>query len=415
MLTVTMHYGKFRIQSWLNEVENMKSGPQLTYVQLAMCARGKDHAYPRHQWLAGKVNVTSRTIQTYIKWLVQAGLISVTQELVKGCSRKRNIYWFLAHPAIKTDDAESATLEDGEEKNFPVEPEEFSGPLYINKDFNTTHSADAEGESHEIKQTEETDRATAQTDESGDGPDAGLRGFERGRKDESARRGEKIGRANEQSECSGRVRGGNAGNTGRCPSLTPWVDDAAWTEAKAAICASSPHLRPLLDQLASRRLADGTLSLDGPAAPITTIIERQYGRRIAEALRQVGVDRHQYGVWSPELRQRIEARDQARADRERIREERQRQQAVAARAIRLAQMTPAQQFEQLETAYPAGKSGWWAKQVFLRMHKRGDIPALPVLLSALSRQKDNPSWQRDNARWVPKLNNWLTQHQWEQK
>ncbi|WP_157469805.1 hypothetical protein [Desulfobulbus elongatus] len=191
--------------------------------------------------------------------------------------------------------------------------------------------------------------------------------------------------------------------------------DTAWTEAKNTICASSPHLRPLLDQLASRRLADGTLSLDGPADPVTNIIERQYGRRIAEALRQVGVDRHQYGVWPPELRQQIEARDQARADRERIREERQRQQAVAARAIRLAQMTPAQQFEQLEAAYPAGKSGWWAKQVFLRMHKRGDIPALPVLLSALSRQKDNPSWQRDNARWVPKLNNWLIQRQWREK
>jgi len=188
--------------------------------------------------------------------------------------------------------------------------------------------------------------------------------------------------------------------------------DAAWVEAKNTICASSPHLRHLLVQLASRRLADGTLSLDGPSAPVTNIIERQYGRRIAEELRQIGVDRHQYGVWSPELRQQIEARDQAVADRERVWEERQRQQAAAARAIRLAQLTPVQQFEQLEAAYPAGKSGWWAKKTFLQMHQRGKIPALQALLSALSSQKNNPSWQRDDGRWIPKLSNWLSQHQW---
>lgn len=188
--------------------------------------------------------------------------------------------------------------------------------------------------------------------------------------------------------------------------------DAAWVEAKNTICASSPHLRHLLVQLASRRLVDGTLSLDGPSAPVTNIIERQYGRRIAEELRQIGVDRHQYGVWSPKLRQQIEARDQGVADRERVREERQRQQAAAARAIRLAQLTPVQQFEQLEAAYPAGKGGWWAKKIFLQMHQRGEIPALQALLSSLSSQKNNPSWQRDGGRWIPKLSNWLSQHQW---
>jgi len=197
--------------------------------------------------------------------------------------------------------------------------------------------------------------------------------------------------------------------------LPEMPQDAAWIVAKTAICVSSPHLRSLFDQLAPRRLADGTLSLDGPSALIINIIERQYGRRIAEALRQAGVDRHQYGVWSSELRQQMDVATRAFMHQERAREVRQRQQAAAARAICLARLAPAEQFQQLESAYPAGKSSKSAFVVFLKMHKRGDIPALSTLLSALSRDKGKSYWQNNNGKYIPQLSNWLDKKQWEQK
>jgi hypothetical protein len=100
---------------------------------------------------------------------------------------------------------------------------------------------------------------------------------------------------------------------------------------------------------------------------------------------------------------------------ERTREARQRQQAVVARATRLAQLTPAEQFQQLESSYPAGKSSKSAFVVFLKMYKRGEIPALSTLLSALSRDKGKSYWQNNNGKYIPQLSNWLDKKQWQQK
>lgn len=190
------------------------------------------------------------------------------------------------------------------------------------------------------------------------------------------------------------------------------IQDSTWLAAKNKICESQPHLRPLLNQLIGQLEGDGSLCLAGPNGVITGIIERQHGQRIAEALLQANVS-HRFGIQSDALRCQIEARDQALEFRERTNAAMQARQAQQARERNMERLTPAEQFDVLAREYPSQNGLWWAKRTFLQMAKRNEIPSLPVMLSAIRRQKANPSWQRDCGRWVPHLSNWFTRHCWE--
>ena len=85
--------GDFRMQSWLLE-SDLSAGAKLTYTVLASLAGGKDHAWPSQSYLADKVSVSIRTVQCYLRELVESGLIEKCRAFLKG--RVRCFYKFLA-------------------------------------------------------------------------------------------------------------------------------------------------------------------------------------------------------------------------------------------------------------------------------------------------------------------------------
>lgn len=110
MNTITIDYGKFRVQDWLLAAD-ISSGAKMTYTVLALCARGQDHAWPTQSFLAEKTGVCVRTIQRYLGELAAQGFIEIGLERIKGKLRK--VYWFLRHQVMP--------MEENQEQNFPPE------------------------------------------------------------------------------------------------------------------------------------------------------------------------------------------------------------------------------------------------------------------------------------------------------
>ena len=352
MHTTSDCYGSIRMPQWLWDAD-ISMGAKNVYSLIVAASRGQDHAWPSQDWLAGKLRVSPRSIQRYIKELVGFDLLATTRQRVKGCLR--NVYWFLDHELIPKKSA----------KNFAPRHDNPHDKLSCQEDIKNNDVKSP------LTPREQTPPMVS--------PDEGESG-------EKSPVTEKEEVAPDQ--------------------------DPSWLAAKAGICGSNPHLRPLLNQLIGQRQEDGLLLLAGPNSVVTGIIERQHGQRIAEALHQAGTNRYRFGVQSADLRRQIEARDQAVELRERVNAAIQASQAELAREHHIARLTPAEQFDILFREYPSPKGFWWAKQTFLRLHRRKELPPLPNLQAAIRRHKADPTWQRECGRWVPNLSNWLAQHRW---
>ncbi len=72
---------------------NLSAPAKLLYTVLATCSGGRDYAWPSQEYLAEKLKVHVRTIQRYLKELVDSGLIAKGKKFIKG--QVRNIYHFL--------------------------------------------------------------------------------------------------------------------------------------------------------------------------------------------------------------------------------------------------------------------------------------------------------------------------------
>jgi hypothetical protein len=353
MRTTTACYDNIRMPQWLWNME-ISMGAKVVYSLLWTASRRKDHAWPSQEYLACKCRVSVRSIQRYIQELTTHSLITVTRERIHGCLR--NVYGFLEHEMIpKTQPKKFASRHDTSHDNLSCQEDIKNIDLKSPPSPHLPAVPPPEGESEKKLHT---DYAVAEE-----------------------------------------------------------VDqDPAWRAAKAEICESRPNLLPLLNQLIGQRQDDGSLSLSGPNTVITSIIERQHGQRITEVLSKAGIITHRFAIQSADLRRQLEAREQAvEIRRQNITAMRTRQAHLPheQHPARFTPVTPAEQFDHLAKEYPSKKCSWAARQTFLRMSTRNELPPYQVLLSAIRRHKADPAWQRDCGRWVPHMSNWFIQHRWE--
>jgi DNA-binding Lrp family transcriptional regulator len=410
--------------------EEMSADAKNIYEFMRYFARGDVKTWVAPETLGILIGKSVRTIQRRIKELIEQGFIEAVRERINGVMR--TVYYFLNHPSVPKSDnfpTKEPSLSTAKHKIVPNSSDtkrdtgdaasNYNGQCLLSPPSPPQNgAADAAGESHENqknqtaahpKKDEEhvlfVRRRFGAADHGNDPqlffdsricqrlPGSGDRNFSRSSDD-----GAGIGQTLDSAILSS-------------SSLAKLPEDRAWTDAKDYICASSPNLRSLLDQLIGSRLPNGVLSLDGPNAVVTGILERQHGARIAEALRKLGVPRHRFGVQSAELRQKIEAQVDAFEAADRFRVVMQAKEAKVVRQVQLDSLTPVQQFDHLVQEYP-GKSSWWARQVYLRMHKKGELPSFSILISSVIKMKSGELWQKDCGRWIPHLSNYLLQHRW---
>lgn len=72
-------------------------------------------------------------------------------------------------------------------------------------------------------------------------------------------------------------------------------------------------------------------------------------------------------------------------------------------------------FAQVVDAYPDGHVAprGEAARVWLRLKAQGKLPGLPRLLQAIAAWSDSDEWAKDGGMYIPKLANFLRNHQWE--
>lgn len=129
-------HGDFRMQDWLLKAD-LSAGAKLTYSVLACCAGGRDYVWPSQEYLAEKVSVSVRTLQRYLKELIQFGLIEKCKQYIKG--QVRNIYRFLLHSVI--DLGEKRKPQNVVESELPKQLKE---PNIVNSDRHDTLSPRSE-------------------------------------------------------------------------------------------------------------------------------------------------------------------------------------------------------------------------------------------------------------------------------
>lgn len=72
-------------------------------------------------------------------------------------------------------------------------------------------------------------------------------------------------------------------------------------------------------------------------------------------------------------------------------------------------------FAQVVDAYPSGHVAprGEAARVWLRLKAQGKLPGLPRMLQAIEAWSDSDEWAKDGGQYIPKLANFLRNHQWE--
>lgn len=73
------------------------------------------------------------------------------------------------------------------------------------------------------------------------------------------------------------------------------------------------------------------------------------------------------------------------------------------------------EFQQVVDAYPEGHVAprGEAARVWLRLKAQGKLPGLPRMLQAIAEWSDSEEWAKDGGQYIPKLANFLRNHQWE--
>lgn len=136
--------GLFRLEGWLLKDNRLSTGAKMTYAVLACCSGGRDWARPSQAYLAAAVSASVRSIQNYLRELVQNQLIKVEKRPSGHTSRR--VYRFIrpsggrpearkiqaAPPAPGPSAQTSARPEaEGQAREFPPPGEKYA-PSYKN-------------------------------------------------------------------------------------------------------------------------------------------------------------------------------------------------------------------------------------------------------------------------------------------
>lgn len=424
----------FNVGKWFLETPlPLSTGAKWTYVVLAICACGDNHAWPDMEYLVKKVSASSRTIRRYLDELVRHGFIVISNE--KSMGKKRAIYRFLNHAVLSSENAQE--WERKAEKKAVADTAESDATAF---DFDQWEKMVEQHEKESAKlQAEQAAWAEEAKNSSGfqsanvtncpgicDKNDTALYKVESydleippispTTEDLSTNpTGTPV------SEVSGKVGGEET------PNKEIRSEDQAWAKTKRLLAERMREvdLKAYIEPCEFER-AESVAVLRFPNEFAMRHVRRTFGDELREAFgdelreafMQAGFKDFCLAVMTDEQKERYnremnEREKAARAEAAQIRAALRKKDPEVPEDFDFGAIAPLELFEKLYERYPRKERKRKSFDVFERMARSKMFPPMPVLLAAVKRQSENPKWQREEGRYVPQLHRWLSEQRWE--
>jgi DNA-binding Lrp family transcriptional regulator len=356
MKTTTAGYHNFRMDDWLLYCNTLGGGEKLTYSLLRLCSRGKDHAYPKQEWLSERMKNSEKQVRRYLKNLEDQGFISSVRKKINGYVQ--NCYFFLAHPMIP-EQPETKKMSQG--KNYKKE-RSLKNP---GENYSATHHRTIDTEISCFETENEEDPAVTPPGVV-DGPSNIKKVIK-----------EPPNPPREDAPFPELAESGGVNFS------QPEEHPEEWQTVREL------HLDLRDTELVVRKPDSQTLEIRHPNRFQLCHLEKKHGTAIRQALLVFGIMRT---VFRQDLPQGEGQRETSRTDQ------------------RLAQLPLDQQFDLLLKEYPKKPMCYKRNEVrrsFLALARNGQLPDITKLLSDLRQDRENPVWKVENYRYVPFLGNWL--------
>lgn len=178
-----------------------------------------------------------------------------------------------------------------------------------------------------------------------------------------------------------------------------WIDTQKRLEKNLAVRDIQTWIAPLLFE----KNASETI-LRCPNQFFLNWIKSHFTEQLNSALAEAGLS-----VWRLELmtEEQLAAAETAnQKQRAEIKPETRPQEDVD-------ELTIKEQFERLYQVFPRKEKFDKGLAVFLRLGRQNALPKVSGLIRAVKRgMTDNPSWQREQGRFIPQIHNWLSKRRW---
>ena len=371
----------FKLNSWLLKTD-LSMGAKLAYSVLACCCNGRDHVWPSQSYLAKSLSISVRTVQRYLKELVDSGFIRISKKYLMG--RTRSIYCFLNNALVSF---EPKTAPAVEQKSVKVV--EKAASIRTTK---TTKQGDKNSASYNKEESFIDNKNIPPTPQN----------------DEALKKAELLTADAGSGE-------GEFFNFG--VDKNSKKEDPAWIQAKRLLAEklSEFDLKTWIEPIAFER-ANCQVALRMPNDFFLKYVKQNYGRELEAAFKAAGVPELRFELLTAEQMDALEAKSRAEAAREA--RKREASATASAKAEHQAQaqiefLPPESKFDLLYSAYPVKKEREKAEKIFLQKHKKGELPPMTELFKSIKEHQDKDRWWREKM--PPLLCNWLVNKKWQDK
>lgn len=384
----------FNMGKWfLDSNLPLSTGAKLTYLVLATCSQKHDYSWASLEFLAKNVSASKRTVRRYLEELAKENFIEITNGVFMG--KKRLIFRFL-NQAILTFEKVSERrrtppmrFEDLKKEAEATPPDECqikpenSEDLCKKNDKNDTRLY--KEESYQVKKENNTPPKPPSVESSGhdrtDEPD-----------------------------------GGDPGGVGVDFSL-PEEDllqgDPAWAKVKKLLSdkLSKFDLAAYIEPLRFER-AEARVVLRAPNRVFLTSIKKQFSAQLCEAFQEAGFSEIAFEEFTPEQRKFCDQK--FHEERRRASAMKEAAQQITEEELDFGAFPPEELYNRLYDLYPRHERKRKGFLIFEQLAKDDKLPPMPILMSAVRRQKNNnPKWQTEGGRYIPQLHRWLAERRWE--
>lgn len=397
--TFRINSGDFRVQDWLLD-SPLSAGAKLTFTVLATCARGKDYVWPGIDYLAQKVSASNKTITRHINELVNFGLLRKQRMQFKG--QVRNVYFFVQHQIVKlypnqlapqsdktTDCPDPSQVKKADDPTIcPKQPAKMSDP-------NNMNSENTEGK-------EETNPPLPPFEP--DSASAAVTAVEEG--------GEEI--FSEGKEENQFVR------------FSESFDgyDPAMKQVKEELIALAEKILPDIWSHAVK----SSIVEEGDDGKVLIRLHNDFTKSFMKSnfpqffsdtetlMREMGYNNYSFAVFTPDQTDRCLAEDREIQKRKEALEAEKKRKAKAeadAKITNLDLLPVEQRFEILFKHYDLDKRKRKARNIFLELDRKGELPSMKTMMDSITDHAQNDYWWINRTR--PLFLTWLEDHCWEDK
>lgn len=406
MQVILMSSLAYRKQEWTQKLD-ISDGSRILFDFIVTLSRGRGFAWPSMSWMQEVTGKSARTIQRYLKELVEAGLIAIGTIITETTTRRG--FAILPHPALiewirKT----TARLK----RAVQVVLKDFAGIFIPSKMAGKTTKVTPPSNYKEGSEVSITppapqgaiaaaaakERQHEQPTQTNPPPQPEGQNFYL---DSTQPDGTDPGDGQVSGRPGSKERNISGSPDGRSPKEAAHLSETPWRAALDVLQQTIPKqdfelwIRPIH----AKSTAAG-LQLDCPDRYSMGHVQDRYGDAIRSALQNTGVTDFFFSFGEQERALQKEKEEVAEA-----------QQEIHWRE--LSTLSLEEQFAVLVSAYPRKTSGnWFAWQSFRRLARRGELPDIGRLLRLLKTHKQSEDWTRDAGRWIPGLSRWLNNKPW---